>query len=389
MQSFTHGAQLIIANNDMRGNGEILIIDETNSLHVKIVALSGLDYSTIWEQTLGKVNIMEMIVVDADQSGEQEIYLLGNDQSISVYESLFWVAAPDYRGFWLHKAGLGLWGSFKSMALMDTGSEGPKMVAFGSDTLFQVNKIESTRVNVYQAFMPMLIRDDYKGIFGKVTQNGTPAANVSLDLRFYNGATWTTKTTVQTDIDGRFFFKDIPPLETGQQYYVRYLNSSGASGRLWTWGTRTLNAYCFGCNVEIGDFDIADIYLTQPNNGDIVTLPYAFHWSARSATPTDIYEFDLFDPYDGDPYSYSPLLGYVNNFTLNSLPIGFKPNTYYAWTVFVYRPDGSYGVSYYSRWVSFSNTGKSVTELHDLPTKKLLPQLKDTPLIGDIRVEQD
>jgi hypothetical protein len=47
----------------------------------------------------------------------------------------------------------------------------------------------------------------------------------------------------------------------------------------------------------------------------------------------------------------------VGSFTLNTLPSGFSPGVQYAWEIWVYSPDGGYGISYATRLVTFSNTG--------------------------------
>jgi hypothetical protein len=186
---------------------------------------------------------------------------------------------------------------------------------------------------------------------------------VSLALRFYNGSSWSTYTTTTTGADGSYSFTGVPSLGSGQRYYVRYQNPGGTyTGRLWFWGTRRLDSYTAGTNVAIGDFDIADIPMVSPAHGATVTLPYTFQWTRRSATPSDSYEFDLFDPSDGSPYWWTdPTLGYVGSYTLNSLPSGFSPSTQYGWDVWVYSPDGGSGESYYYRTVTFSNAGLGLT----------------------------
>jgi hypothetical protein len=52
----------------------------------------------------------------------------------------------------------------------------------------------------------------------------------------------------------------------------------------------------------MGSFDIADITLTSPSPGATVKLPYNFQWNRRTATPSDSYEFNLFDHNDGNPW---------------------------------------------------------------------------------------
>lgn len=142
------------------------------------------------------------------------------------------------------------------------------------------------------------------GIYGRVTVNGAPAAGERLELRFFDGFAWSTLRWIDTDINGEYVFLDIPALELGQRYYVRYANRADVEDRLLFWGTRELTAYSRSQAVEIGNFDIANVALTAPPAGATVTLPYAFRWAPRPATPTDSYEFNLYDAASLDPYFF-------------------------------------------------------------------------------------
>lgn len=197
------------------------------------------------------------------------------------------------------------------------------------------------------------------GIYGYVNLNGADAANVSLMLRFYNGVSWSTHTTTMTGANGFFVFTGVPSLGSNQEYYVRYQNDSGDAGRLGMWGTQSLTTYTSGSNVHIGDFDIADIALTSPNGGATVTLPQTFQWVPRPATTTDTYEFNLYDYLSGTPWWWTdPPLGYVNSYNLASLPPDFYFGTEYVWTIWTYTTpdDGSYGIAYWARYITFSAT---------------------------------
>jgi hypothetical protein len=232
---------------------------------------------------------------------------------------------------------------------------------------------------IKQIFLPMIRRACSIGICGHVTLNGAPAAGASLELRFFNGSSWSTLATTTTNANGDYSFLGMPGLGPGQRYYVRYRNTGGVPGRLWFWGTRTLTSYAAGSDVEIGNFDIADIPLVSPPAGATVALPYTFQWVRRPATPSDTYELDLYDPTDGDPYAYTNLLGYVNGVTITGLPSGFSPGALYVWEIWVYSPDGGFGISYESRAVTFSNTGASAVVTSQSAQLKPAPVREDIP----------
>ncbi|MBI5034279.1 MAG: S8 family serine peptidase [Chloroflexi bacterium] len=205
------------------------------------------------------------------------------------------------------------------------------------------------------------------GIYGHVTDTGTNAAGVSLELRFWNGSAWLTQATTTTDANGNYSFTGVPSLSGGQQYYVRYSNSS-TSSRLSGWWTQSLTSYTAGTNVAIGDFDLANIPLSSPGSGSTVTLPYTFYWTRRTATTSDSYEYNLFDPADSNPWAYTSPLGYVNNYTVNSRPSGFYTGVTYGWLVGVYSLDGGYGQSYYYRTIIFAAGSPAPIDLPLLST---------------------
>jgi hypothetical protein len=222
-----------------------------------------------------------------------------------------------------------------------------------------------TRAATVRTYPPLLylplINACPAGIYGHVTTSGSAASGVLLELRWYDGFSYSTISTIATLSDGSYRFAGVPSLAPGQRYYVRYMNGVDNT-RLSFWGTRVLTSYTTGNCVGIGDFDLANIPLVSPANAATVSPPQTFSWTPRSATPADSYEFDLFNP--SNPPTYTPAwwtspLGYVSSYSLNSLLSGFNVGTPYGWFMAVYSPDGGYGESFYYRQITFSNAGLS------------------------------
>jgi hypothetical protein len=214
----------------------------------------------------------------------------------------------------------------------------------------------------HSVYLPLIQSDCMEGICGRVSLNGAFAPDIALELRFFDGANWSTVKSTITSASGNYAFTDAASLAPGQLYYVLYRNDAHTAGRVWVWAAPVLTSYSAFTKVSLATFDIADIPLVQPANGATVALPSAFEWTRRAATPSDTYEFNLYDPDDGDPYFYTaPPLGYVDTFTLNGLPPGFSTGAQYGWDLWVYSADGGYGISLETRPVTFSNTGASVT----------------------------
>ena len=172
---------------------------------------------------------------------------------------------------------------------------------------------------------------------------------------------WSTLASTTTSADGIYSFTGVPTLAAGQKYYVRYLNPDDAS-RLYLWATRELTQYTAGSVVTIGNFDIANIELNLPEAGAWVHLPYTFQWTPRAASPLDSYEYDLYDYQDGNPYFYTPLLGYVGSYRLAGVPAGFSIGIDYVWDIWAYSQDGGAGVSYWSYYVRFTRNQASQAE---------------------------
>jgi uncharacterized repeat protein (TIGR01451 family) len=246
-----------------------------------------------------------------------------------------------------------------TVAAVNTTITNQAVINAGADGIV-FSPIAQTAVGLAHVYMPTVARPP-AGLFGHITQNGSPAPFVPLLLRFFNGSAWSTAATGSTDGNGDYKFSP-SALQAGQSYYVLFTNSSNTS-QLYRWGTRVLTAYQPGDSAPMGDCDIADIVMTSPAPGQRVGLPYTFRWSQRSSALTDSYEFDLFDLSAANPFFYTnPPLGYVGAYNLQHLPSGFGTNKNYGWDMWLYSPDGGYGISYYYYYVSFSNTGSAQPE---------------------------
>ncbi len=191
-----------------------------------------------------------------------------------------------------------------------------------------------------------------QGIYGQVTHNGAPASGVGLNLRFYNGSTWSTAATTTTGGDGRYDFVGAPSLGSGQTYYVRYDNSGMGDSYLWYWLGPDITTYAAGSVVHGGDFDIANVSLLDPPNDVTRNLPVTFRW-ARRELPGDTYRLYIYDPDTGFEWTSSDL-GDTDSYTLESLVSGMEYGHPYRWTVWVYNGSDSLGLAYYYSSITFA-----------------------------------
>jgi len=213
-----------------------------------------------------------------------------------------------------------------------------------------------------RVYFPLIYKAPPPAIYGFVRDAGLPASGVVLELRYFNGFSWSTWATATTAADGQYRFQNVPSLLSGELYYVRYSNpSTSTSSRLFTWHTQILSTYFYQSEINIGNFDLADVSLLAPAPGQTIASPYVFKWTKRSATSSDSYQLNVFE-LDGDPFFQTPLLGYVDGYALGSIPTGFSPNVPYYGDVWAHSPDGGFGVSFYLYDFTFSASALVVQE---------------------------
>ncbi len=195
-------------------------------------------------------------------------------------------------------------------------------------------------------------------LHGRVVMNSSSASDVPLELRFYNGSTWSTIARPTTSSDGTYVIRGVPNLADGQAYSFRYTNSEFVPGRLFSWSTRPIYNYTETGNVGFSEFDISDLPLDSPPSGLSSTLPVTFTWIKRTTPLSDWYAFVLFDPTDGDPSLIAYPYKGTNGVILNSLPPGFTFNTLYAWSIWIISPEGAIGVPSETRYITFLPSGQ-------------------------------
>ena len=215
-----------------------------------------------------------------------------------------------------------------------------------------------TANDTYTLYLPLVLKEEPPtplppSISGTVTYSGTRIAGIPLSLEFSaNGTTFTTYSTTTTLSNGTYRFSSLPDLQSGQRYYVRYVNQTNSS-HLSAWYTRAITENFTG-EVNIGDFDIANVALNSPPHSYSGPLPITFQWTRRNATPSDSYFFQLFNPANYNPRFLSDPLGNVNTYTLTGLPANFQTRVQYGWNAGIKSPDNGTGYSFSYRAITFT-----------------------------------
>ena len=177
---------------------------------------------------------------------------------------------------------------------------------------------------------------------------------------------WNTQTnadvsikSVSTNGAGRYLFTSVPTLGADEVYYVYFGTNRTNSNYVFRWICPNIETYVIGQMAHGGDFDIADIKLSSPAAGVTVTLPVSFTWQKRPVA-SDTYRLALWDP-ETDDERWTPDLGYVDQFTADSLPEDFVYGKEYGWFALAFNGPDSRGESFYFRKITFAQAGRQTS----------------------------
>lgn len=290
-------------------------------------------------------------IADIDLDGRNEIIIPG----------AYWIGLPMfYDKVWVYDLG----GPFHGKIEWGQFGGGPEHRGLYPVPLPPSPPITPPSGNL--VFLPIIDRpvtQPSHEMHGRVIMNGEAASDVPLDLRFFNGLTWSTLSSVTTSSDGSYILNNVPDLNDGEAYSIRYINSNSIPGLLDSWSTRPIKVYTERGNVGFSDFDIIDLPITSPPSGIAATLPITFEWSTRTTSLSDWYAFVLYDPTDGDPSFIAYPYQHTNGVILHSLPSGFSYNTQYAWAIWIMSPEESIGVPSEARYITFLQSNRTSDRL--------------------------
>lgn len=141
-----------------------------------------------------------------------------------------------------------------------------------------------------------------------------------VDLVLRGGGTEKVVASSLVDSTGRYSFLGIRPSETGEVYYVHYINTTGGKTlRSWNTSSFTFN----GGRLDAPAADLSDIAVGQPGSaGTAFVLPLTLNWTSRSAG--DNYSVVVFKSNGSGVALASGNLGNAKTFTIKSgtLPDG-------------------------------------------------------------------
>ncbi len=192
------------------------------------------------------------------------------------------------------------------------------------------------------------------GIYGYVTRAGVRIGNATIFLKLRDQTGEHDYLTSATDSCGYYSFIGVQDINSnsGQGYFVEFDNNVPPviANTLRQWQTPAIQSYSTGQVFNMGNFDIGDVALGEPNSGTPITLPVTFYWTKRSQAPSDSYIFYIYEYIQGDPNPYrlkyyTDPLGYVDSYEVlkSQLPGDLVSKKLYYWYLTIIGPMGSTG----------------------------------------------
>jgi hypothetical protein len=141
-----------------------------------------------------------------------------------------------------------------------------------------------------------------------------------VDLVLRGGGTEKVMASSLVDGTGHYAFPAVRPSETGEVYYVRYINTTGAK-TLRNWST---SSFTFsGGRLDAPAADLTDVTVGQPGSaGKAFVLPLTLNWTSRGGS--DTYSVVVFRADGSGVALASGNLGNAASYTIKSgaLPAG-------------------------------------------------------------------
>jgi hypothetical protein len=204
-----------------------------------------------------------------------------------------------------------------------------------------------------------LIYNAPSGLYGLVTEDGQPAADVTITLfhNYVRPPLLTIVATTTTRTDGLYQFLDVPSITScdnsaycQQEYYITYQNQRSNPQYIDFWMSQHLLNYTQGTAFNLSNFNLSAPQLLTPINGAHMTSPVHFSWQPRSSSD-DYAIFISAEDFDHLGLSYSTdRLGYTGEYDLDivkevcAVPSPEPCSAWYGvplvWELHVYNPTG-------------------------------------------------
>jgi hypothetical protein len=208
-------------------------------------------------------------------------------------------------------------------AILFAGSIPPAAAEDTGSTSLSTSTIVASVAMTNTVFFP-LIYNAPSGLYGLVTEDGQPAADVAISLlqNYVRPPLLTTLMTTTTRADGLYQFLDVPTITSRDnspycqaEYYITYQNQSSDLQHIGFWMSQRLRNYNQGTAFNLSNFNLTAPQLLTPINGAHVTSPVHFSWQPRSSSDDDYALYISAEDFDHLGLGYSTdRLGYTGEY---------------------------------------------------------------------------
>ncbi|MDY7077226.1 MAG: VCBS repeat-containing protein [Chloroflexota bacterium] len=162
-QTLSDGKKLAIANGDLTGTGELLIVTSTgwDPTSSQLQAWDGASYELLWQRSIGNVIINDIATADLDIDGDEEFAIMGStvsDWYSSGNPSLLLIGSQIVSSYWTEYQNNGYWGTINGMVFADVDNDSQMELVFGSSSLIHASEVISSPLVIRTTHLPIVVR---------------------------------------------------------------------------------------------------------------------------------------------------------------------------------------------------------------------------------------
>jgi hypothetical protein len=156
---FPDALSMTLANADLTGPGEVLILADNPDGGMILRALDGTGYGVLWEWQLADEGPARVRAMEMDGDGDQEFVVIGGTYSMyGPGSSLLFVGSHLDFGTWIEYQSDRNWGDIYDTMIADVDNDTQPELLFGTFRCIQVDEISSSPLVIRTTYLPVILR---------------------------------------------------------------------------------------------------------------------------------------------------------------------------------------------------------------------------------------